>query len=610
MLKYFVLFFILPLSFINAQEITSFQQYNGRFDYVAIGNTLNPAENNLDRSFCNLLNESSADLNLDPSNEIIAAYLFWAGSGLGDTNVTLNNTDFEADDTYNVFFEETSTSSLPYFSCVKDITPFVLEQGNTNYTLSNLDISQTLSNNLRYCRNRTNFAGWSIYIIYKNDLLPLNQVNLFVGLDIINRFEAEKTIVIENLNVLDNNGAKIGFLAWEGDNALNFGESLTINGNILENPPLNNADNAFNGTNSFTNSNQFYNCDLDVYNIENNINIGDTEATITLTTGGFDIFGNFRADLIILNNIITVLNSQVPDASVVLDNYTQACDAKDIVIDYTVANFNSTDALPNNIPIAIFANGMLIYQTNTTQIIPIGESISLQATITIPDGFSGLNNFYIAVDNDGFNNGTVIEILETNNTTPTFQIFFENTENINLSLTNYCFTSENINQFNLNEAITPQLENNYTNITFYTNLNDLNNGTNPIVNISNYIENNTPQDIYVAAEKTICDDILTITLNTEDCITYIPQGISPNNDGLNDLLFIDFPGIDAVKYNITIYNRYGTIVFKGSEALLWDGTSNRGLNKNKKLPTGTYYYTLITDNENIKTLSGWVYLNK
>jgi hypothetical protein len=37
---------------------------------------------------------------------------------------------------------------------------------------------------------------------------------------------------------------------------------------------LNPVDNAFNGTNSFTGSTSLYNMDLDVYTIQNNINIG------------------------------------------------------------------------------------------------------------------------------------------------------------------------------------------------------------------------------------------------------------------------------------------------------------------------------------------------
>src|SRR5690606_7903713 len=96
---------------------------------------------------------------------------------------------------------------------------------------------------------------------------------------------------------------------------------------------------------TFTNSNTFFNGDLDVYNIQNNIEIGDTDATIQLTTGGLDANGIFQADLIIINNIITVLNSQLPDATIVLDTYNLNCE-RELELFYTVYNINSTDELP------------------------------------------------------------------------------------------------------------------------------------------------------------------------------------------------------------------------------------------------------------------------
>ena len=54
--------------------------------------------------------------------------------------------------------------------------------------------------------------------------------------------------------------------------------------------------------------------DIDVYPIENTINVGDISATIQLTSG---------QDLVMVNNIITVLNSQLPDATVSIDSVDQ-----------------------------------------------------------------------------------------------------------------------------------------------------------------------------------------------------------------------------------------------------------------------------------------------
>src|SRR5690606_37518304 len=96
----------------------------------------------------------------------------------------------------------------------------------------------------------TNFGGWAVTVIYEDATLPINQVNVFDGLESVSQSNQTLDITLNNLLVLDTDGAKIGFLAWEGDNGVAVNETLRINGNILSNPPLNPADNAFNGTNT------------------------------------------------------------------------------------------------------------------------------------------------------------------------------------------------------------------------------------------------------------------------------------------------------------------------------------------------------------------------
>jgi hypothetical protein len=88
--------------------------------------------------------------------------------------------------------------------------------------------------------------------------------------------------------------------------------------------------------------------DLDVYNIQNNINIGIT-AKIQLTSG---------QDFVMINAIVTKLNSQLPDATLRINNIDLACDSRKITIDYSVYNTNST-AIILSTPIAIYTNGIL-----------------------------------------------------------------------------------------------------------------------------------------------------------------------------------------------------------------------------------------------------------
>jgi len=76
-----------------------------------------------------------------------------------------------------------------------------------------------------------------------------------------------------------------------------------------------------------------------------------------------------------------------------------------------------------------------------------------------------------------------------------------------------------------------------------------------------------------------------------DCNTFLPNAFSPNGDGINDIFK---PKMDCVPidYQLTIFNRYGQIVFESLEfSKGWDGKWN-----NAYLPNGTYYYILTYRN--------------
>jgi gliding motility-associated-like protein len=88
----------------------------------------------------------------------------------------------------------------------------------------------------------------------------------------------------------------------------------------------------------------------------------------------------------------------------------------------------------------------------------------------------------------------------------------------------------------------------------------------------------------------------------------MPQGISPNGDGLNDYFVVR--GIDAfVSNEITIYNRWGNIVYQmNNYANEWDGRNNKG----EELPDATYFVVLhVKDAAGLTTtLTGYVDLRR
>lgn len=593
----FIIVFFVFGSFYG-QNISLYQQYNGRYDFIFIGNTLNTAENNsIDGEPsppCMILTSSSASLSLNPSDVIESAFLYWAGSGSGDFNVKLNGQDVTAQRTFSLI---PVNLNLPFFAAFADVTSIIQTTGNGSYTLSDLDLTNVIAD---YCPNGTNFAGWAIVIVYKNNSLPLNQLNVYDGLqsvpDAIN-------ITLNNLNVIDNTGAKIAFIAWEGDKNIAVNESLSINGNILSNA-INPQDNAFNGTNSFTGATDLYNMDLDYYDIQNNINVGDTTAQIELTSG---------QDFVMINTVVTKLNSQLPDATVTIDNVSLACNSKQITVDYTVSDLNATAPLPANTPITVYANGIVVGTAVTTAIIPIGGSISGQISIVLPAATP--NNFVLqfVVDDDGTGHGIVTETDENNNT------FVQNVDllvsdtliplaelvSCNLGL------SKGIFNFSGYEDLVKVHPGDV--VTFYPTMNDLENGTNVISGISNYSVNSTPARIFVKVDNGICFSVTSFLLITRNCPPTVYNFVSANNDTKNDELFILGLRNIFVYYKISIYNRWGKLVWTGdNNTPEWDGFANKGLLLNHaEIPVGTYYYVLdLNDPDYSEPLVGYLYLTR
>lgn len=495
-----------------AQDVTLLNQFNGNYDFTFIGNTMNIIENNnIEGELpppCTILTSSSSLLNLSNGNTIIKAYLYWAGVGAGDFDVTLNTQNISADRTFEII----NPSGLPCFSAFSDITQLIQNTGNGNYTLADLDLTDLISD---YCENGSNFAGWAILIIYENVNLPINQINIYDGLEAIPNVI---NISLDNLNVVDNIDAKIGFIAWEGDKNIKINESLRINGNLISNPPLNPDNNAFNGTNSITGSDTLYNMDLDVYDIQNNIQIGDSSALIQLTS---------NQDFVMINTIVTKLNNQSPDATITIDNINgYGCDLRTLTINYTTSNFNGIEDLPAGIPIAIYANDILIGQTQTNNIIAIGASESGQITLTIPNSIPFDFDLRFKVDDLGNNIGIQAELIESNNNTTTHISLLYSPFYNNLSNLFSCVSSLTNVSFNFSNYATSVLVNPTDTVQFFTSITDANANSNPILDITNFITNTATTTIYVRLDNANCYSITTFDVN---------QIVFPSFNNLDDL---------------------------------------------------------------------------
>lgn len=598
----FLLKILFP-SFIKGQDISLFNQLNGRYDFTFIGNTMNPAEN-LGSTPNFLYTSTSANLTLQSSDTIIAAYLYWAGIGTGDTSITLNNIPITPDILSNIIG---TSSNLVYFSAFTDVTSQIQSTGNGIYTIADFDLNNLIT---QYDDNSTQFGGWAILVVYENPALTLNQINIYQGLEALSPnininppFVDSKTIDLNNLYLISNTGAKIGFIAWEGDRFIDESEQLSFtsngNTNILSNS-INPSDNAFNGTNTETNSIVLYNMDLDVYSIENYIVPGTTSASVSLQSG---------QDYVMLNTIVTKLNSQLPDATIVTSNPITSCNSREITIDFTVSNTNSTEVLQSNTPITFYADGIAVGTTYTQNAIPIGGSENGSFTLTIPSSVLLNFNLLAVVDDTGNGIGIVTELNENNNNfelpvelivSPEFNPL-ENLISCNLGFTRgfFDFSSyEEMVKTDINQ-----------NVSFHEFLDDATNNINPINNTSNYEAFYTPKEIFIRIEDEHCYSITSFNLLTRNCPPTIYNAVSANNDFSNDVFFIDGLRDIFVNFELEIYNRWGKHLWTGNQNKPdWDGTVPDGIG-NQKATAGTYFYILyLNDQDYPEPLTGYLYL--
>jgi gliding motility-associated-like protein len=122
---------------------------------------------------------------------------------------------------------------------------------------------------------------------------------------------------------------------------------------------------------------------------------------------------------------------------------------------------------------------------------------------------------------------------------------------------------------------------------------------------------NGPVVVMVTNLTTSCASETIINVNyfqNQNCVD-IPQGISPNGDGLNDCLVLDHLEEQEDIVKAEIYNRYGVKVFELNDYVdHWCGQDASGGSSDELLPVGTYFYVIQYASGREPTIS-WIYLN-
>lgn len=106
---------------------------------------------------------------------------------------------------------------------------------------------------------------------------------------------------------------------------------------------------------------------------------------------------------------------------------------------------------------------------------------------------------------------------------------------------------------------------------------------------------------------------VTVDLTSGCSELFIPDGFSPNNDGLNDEFYIKNINDLYPNFKLEIFNRYGNIVYTGGiNTPNFNGKSNESTFIGKEiLPSGVYFYILyFNDSTNKEPVQGRLYLSR
>lgn len=110
---------------------------------------------------------------------------------------------------------------------------------------------------------------------------------------------------------------------------------------------------------------------------------------------------------------------------------------------------------------------------------------------------------------------------------------------------------------------------------------------------------------------------LSVTVTLKDCNApeypfFIPDGFSPNGDGVNDVFVI--PDIDFLypDYSIEIFNRYGNRMYQGGKDKPgWDGINYEAKGISGGIaPNGVYFYVIHFNKDSKPPKQGRIYLNR
>jgi uncharacterized repeat protein (TIGR01451 family)/MYXO-CTERM domain-containing protein len=271
---------------------------------------------------------STAVLALPPGSTITHAFLYWgAKAAAADASVT-----FDKMGAAGVVAATLDPVALPadqftipsggnlFYQSVADVTAFVQAQGEGAYRISGVDALNFVNLN-----DTTDFAAWTLVVLYQNAADPPRNLVIFDGLDQVSNGNPASATLSGFVVPLAGYDAKLAVVTYEGDasltgDALRFGLAPLTPADELSDA-LNPSNNFFNATRSLLGAavsipgdlpqltgtaSSMGGYDLDVVDITARVAPGQTSADIQATSS---------SDLYLLGVFVTSISTFKPDLS-------------------------------------------------------------------------------------------------------------------------------------------------------------------------------------------------------------------------------------------------------------------------------------------------------
>lgn len=281
----------------NAVALKRVKSYEGNINFA--GTQVSVRDKTGGKGVCNNYSSGSATLRLPKDATIVAARLYWAGSGgTIDREVKLGNTSVTALPEHRYV---ASKGAYTYFAAAADVTDLLPKPATESMTLTFSDL--TVSTTEPYCAKKQDnviVAGFSLVVVYVHANEPYRAVNVYEGLEAMQ----SQSVTVPMQDAVPDTGAsalgRFGYIVWEGDRPGNMkGESAVYAGEDLTDPSFANDRNIYNAKSSANRDENSYGIDFDIFDLAN---VPTKEASSAVfSTGG---------DMVVLSTAIMAVPSK------------------------------------------------------------------------------------------------------------------------------------------------------------------------------------------------------------------------------------------------------------------------------------------------------------